>query len=207
MKLLLEFLPLILFFIAFKLQIVLVSTDGGFQFQAAGNAGQGIYFATAVAIVASVVQMSWYYLRRKPISSMQWLSLGIILVFGGATLVLQDDRFIRWKPTALYWSFAGALLVGRVFFGANWLKKLMASLEISLPEAVWTRLTWAWIVFFAAMGCLNLYVSSHYTIDTWVNFKVWWSMGLILAFSLAQGAYMARHMPADDQPAEPPRAS
>lgn len=184
MKFLVEFLPLILFFIAFK--------------------WQGIYVATGVAIAAAVLQFAWLKLRGRPISTMQWLSFGIIVVFGGATLVLQDDRFIRWKPTVLYWACASALLVGKVFFGANWLQKIMPRDEIVLPDGVWTRLTWAWIAFFSAMGCLNLYVAFNYSLDTWANFKVWWSMGIILAFSLAQGAYMARHMPADDQPAAPP---
>ena len=187
MKFLVECLPLILFFIAFK--------------------WQGIYVATAVAVAAAVLQFAWLKLRGKPISTIQWLSFGIIVVFGGATLLLQDDRFIRWKPTVLYWACATALLVGRVFFGSNWLQKLMPSHELSLPDPVWTRLTWAWIAFFAAMGCLNLYVAFNFPLDTWANFKVWWSMGIILAFSLAQGMYMARHMPAEEPPAEPPRAS
>ena len=184
MKFLVEFLPLILFFIAFK--------------------WQGIYVATGVAIAAAVLQFAWLKLRGRPISTMQWLSLGIIVVFGGATLFLQDDRFIRWKPTVLYWACAAALFVGRVFYGSNWLQKLMPKDELVLPEAVWTRLTWAWIAFFVAMGCLNLYVAFNYSLDTWANFKVWWSMGIILAFSLAQGAYMARQMPADDTSAPPP---
>src|SRR5262245_28850517 len=184
MKFLVEFLPLILFFIAFK--------------------WQGIYVATGVAIAAAVLQFAWLKLRSRPISAMQWLSLGVIVVFGGATLLLQDDRFIRWKPTVLYWACAVALLVGRVAFNANWLQKVMPSNELSLPEPVWTRLTWAWIVFFVAMGCLNLYVAFNFSLDTWANFKVWWSMGIILAFSLAQGAYMARHMPQDSEtPATP----
>src|SRR3954468_4890701 len=112
MKFLLEFLPLILFFIAFK--------------------WQGIYVATGVAVAAAVLQFAWLKLRGRPISTMQWLSFGIIVVFGGPTLVLQDDRFIRWKPTVLYWACSGALLTGRVFFNANWLQKLMPSQEISL---------------------------------------------------------------------------
>lgn len=183
MKFLVEFLPLILFFIAFK--------------------WQGIYIATGVAIAAAVLQFAWLKLRQRPISTMQWLSLGIIVIFGGATLLLQDDRFIRWKPTVLYWACAGTLLVGRVFFATNWLRKVMPSDDLVLPDAVWTKLTWAWIGFFAAMGCLNLYVAFNYSLDTWANFKVWWSMGIILAWSLAQGAYMARHMPAEDSPAPP----
>ena len=185
MQLLADYFPLLLFFVAFK--------------------WQGIYVATAVAIVASAVQIAYFRFRGK-VSAVHWLSLAIIVVFGGATLLLQDDRFIRWKPTVLYWACAAALLVGRVFFGSNWLQKLMPKDELILPEAVWTRLTWAWVAFFAAMGCLNLYVAFNYSLDTWANFKVWWSMGIILAFSLAQGAYMARHMPADDASAPPPGA-
>lgn len=181
MKLLFEFLPLILFFVAFK--------------------WQGIYIATGVAIGAAVLQFAWMTVRGKPISTMQWISLGVIVVFGGATLLLQDDLYIRLKPTVLYWACAATLLVGRVFFNASWLQKVMPKDELVLPEAVWIRLTWAWILFFAAMGCLNLYVGFNYSLDTWANFKVWWSMGIILAFTLAQGVYMARHLPSEDQAA------
>src|SRR3954468_16506104 len=107
MKFLFEFLPLILFFIAFK--------------------WQGIYVATGVAITAAVLQFAWLRVRGKPISTLQWISLGIIVVFGGATLVLHDDRFIRWKPTVLYWACAATLLVGRLAFRKNWLQKVMPS--------------------------------------------------------------------------------
>jgi intracellular septation protein len=187
MKLLFEFLPLILFFIAFK--------------------WQGIYVATGVAIAAAVLQFAWMKMRGRTISTMQWISLGVILVFGGATLLLQDDFYIRLKPTVLYWACAVTLLVGRVFFNAIWLQKVMPKDELVLPDAIWIKLTWAWIAFFGAMGCLNLYVGFNYSLDTWANFKVWWSMGLILVFSLAQGVYMARHMPEEVQtPAAPPPA-
>ena len=102
---------------------------------------------------------------------------------------------------------AATLLIGRVFFKASWLQKVMPKDELVLPEAVWTRLTWAWIMFFLTMGCLNLYVALNYSLDTWANFKVWWSMGIILTFSLAQGVYMARHLPGTDEaPATPPPA-
>ena len=182
MKLLFEFLPLILFFVAFK--------------------WQGIYVATGVAIGTAVLQFVWMRLRGKPISTLQWISLGVICIFGGATLLLADDFYIRLKPTVLYWVCALTLLVGRVFYNANWLQKVMPSQELVLPEAVWRRLTWAWITFFTLMGSLNLYVGFNYSLDTWANFKVWWSMGIILAFSLAQGVYMSRHLP-HDQPLPP----
>lgn len=187
MKLLFEFLPLILFFIAFK--------------------WLGIFVATGVAIATAVLQFAWMKLRGKPIGTMQWISLGVIVVFGGATLLLEDDFYIRLKPTVLYWACASTLFVGRVFFNASWLQKVMPKDELVLPEAVWAKLTWAWIVFFVGMGCLNLYVGLNYSLDTWANFKVWWSMGIILAFSLAQGVYMARHLPSEEQaPAVPPPA-
>ena len=179
MKLLFEFLPLILFFIAFK--------------------WQGIFWATGVAIAAAVIQFAWMKLRGRKISTMQWISLVVICIFGGLTLYLEDERFIKIKPTVLYWACALTLLVGRVFYNANWLQKVMPANELPLPEPVWRRLTWAWIAFFTFMGCLNLYVGFNFSLDTWANFKVWWSMGIILAFSLAQGVYMARHLPHGDQ--------
>ena len=180
MKLLFEFLPLILFFVAFK--------------------WQGIYVATGVAIATAVLQFAWMRLRGQPISTMQWISLGVICIFGGATLLLADDFYIRLKPTVLYWVCALTLLVGRLFFRANWLQKVMPASELPLPDHVWQRLTWAWIAFFTFMGSLNLYVGFNYSLDTWANFKVWWSMGIILAFSLAQGVYMARHLPHTVEP-------
>ena len=184
MKLLFEFLPLILFFVAFK--------------------WQGIFVATGVAIATAVLQFAWMALRRQKISTMQWISLGVIVVFGGATLLLADDFYIRLKPTVLYWACAVTLLVGRVFFKANWLQKVMPANELPLPDEVWRRLTWAWVAFFAFMGCLNLYVGFNFSLDTWANFKVWWSMGIILLFSLAQGVYMARHLPSTE-PADVPK--
>ena len=178
MKLLFEFLPLILFFVAFK--------------------WQGIFVATGVAIATAILQFAWMYFRGQKISTMQWISLGVIVVFGGATLLLADDFNIRLKPTVLYWACAVTLMVGRLFFNASWLQKVMPANELPLPDEIWRRLTWAWVVFFGFMGYLNLYVGFNFPLDTWANFKVWWSMGIILAFSLAQGIYMAKHLPSTE---------
>jgi len=172
MQLLADFFPLILFFIAFK--------------------WQGIFVATSVAIVASIVQIAFLRWKRGRVSAVNWLSLAIIVIFGGATLILQDEMFIKWKPTVLYALFGTILGGGRLFFGRNWLAHLMPG--ISLPEPVWARLTWSWVAFFAFMGVANWYVAFHYPTETWVNFKVWGGIGLFLAFALGQGLLLARHV-------------
>jgi intracellular septation protein len=173
MQILADYFPLILFFIAFK--------------------WQGIYAATAVAIVASIFQIAWFRWKRGKVSTIHWLSLAIIVVFGGATLILHDEVFIKWKPTVLYGLFGTILAVGRVAFRRNLLSYLMQG--VTLPEFVWARLTWTWVGFFAFMGVANWYVAFHYPTDTWVNFKVWGGIGLFLVFALVQGLWLSRHMP------------
>ena len=172
MQLLADYFPLILFFAAFK--------------------WQGIYFATGVAIAASVAQILYFKLRGK-VSPVHWMSLAIIVVFGGATLLLQDETFIKWKPTVLYALFGAVLAVGKLVFRRD----LMAALlkDVTLPAPVWSAVTWSWIGFFAAMAVANWYVAFHFSTDTWVNFKVWGGIGLFLVFALAQGLWLARHMP------------
>jgi intracellular septation protein len=172
MQLLADYLPLILFFVAFK--------------------WQGIYVATAVAIVASVIQIAWLRLKRGRIEVVHWLSLAIIVLFGGATLALHDDTFIRWKPTVLYGAFGAILAIGRVAYRKNLLAYLMKG--VVLPDPVWSRLTWAWVAFFGFMGAANLYVAYSYPLDTWVNFKVWGGIGLFLAFAIVQGFWLSRHL-------------
>ncbi|MET0733393.1 MAG: septation protein A [Casimicrobiaceae bacterium] len=171
MQLLADYFPLLLFFVAFK--------------------WQGIYVATAVAIVASVVQLVWFHWRRK-LSAVHWLSFAIIVIFGGATLLLQDETFIKWKPTVLYALFGVVLAAGKLFFGRDLISALLK--DIALPTAVWTRVTWSWVAFFAFMGFANWYVAFHFPLDTWVNFKVWGGIGLFLLFALGQGLMLARHV-------------
>jgi intracellular septation protein len=172
MQFLADYFPLVLFFIAFK--------------------WQGIYAATAVAIAASIVQIAWFRWKRGSVSTVHWISLAIIVVFGGATLLLQDETFIKWKPTVLYGVFGATLAIGRLAFGRNLLTYLMKG--VALPDPVWTRLTWAWVGFFAFMGVANWYVAFHYPTDTWVNFKVWGGIGLFLVFALVQGVWLSRHV-------------
>ena len=172
MQFLADYFPLILFFIAFK--------------------WQGIFVATAVAIAASVLQIAWFRWKRGHVSTVHWLSLAIIGVFGGATLLLQDETFIKWKPTVLYGTFAAILGAGRAFWHRNLISHLMQG--VALPDAVWTRLTWLWAGFFVFMGVANWYVAFHYPLDTWVNFKVWGGIGLFFAFAIAQGLWLSRHL-------------
>lgn len=171
MQLLADYFPLLLFFIAFK--------------------WQGIYAATAVAIVASIAQIAYFKARGK-VSAVHWLSLGIIAVFGGATLVLQDETFIKWKPTVLYGLFGAVLAIGKLVFRRDLIGALLK--DIVLPPAVWTTLTWSWVGFFAAMAVANWYVAFHFSTDAWVNFKVWGGIGLFLAFALVQGLWLSRHL-------------
>ena len=173
MKLLFDVFPVLLFFIAFKLY--------------------GIYIATAVAIGASFAQIGWLWLRGRRIDKMLWVSLGVITVFGGATLVLANETFIKWKPTVLYWLFAASLIVGSLVFRKNLVRSVMEG-QVSLPEEVWTRLLASWIGFFAAMGALNLYVAYNFSTDAWVNFKLFGGIGLMLAFVLLQALMLAKHV-------------
>ena len=177
MKFLFDFLPVVLFFVAYKVA--------------------NIFAATGVAIATTLVQVAWLKLRGRPVHAMLWASLAIIVVFGGATLLLQDETFIKWKPTVLYWLLGGVLAGAALVFRRN-LVRAMLSEEVRLPEAVWSRLNWAWVGFFVFMGALNLYVAFNYSTDLWVNFKVFGGMGLMLLFVVIQALFLARHV--EDKP-------
>jgi len=173
MKFLFDLLPVLLFFIAFKLA--------------------DIYVATAVAIATTFVQVAWLKLSGKRVDAMLWASLAIIAVFGGATLALQDETFIKWKPTVLYWLLAAVLAGSAQLFGRN-LVRLMLSEQVQLPDPIWSRLNWSWVGFFVFMGALNLYVAFNYSTDLWVNFKLFGGVGLMLVFVVVQALFLARHV-------------
>ncbi len=174
MKLLFDFLPIILFFAAFKVG--------------------GIYVATAVAIAATFGQIGWLRLRRRRVEPMLWVSLVVVVIFGGATLALHDETFIKWKPTVLYWLFAGALLGGQLLWRRNLIRSLLGS-QMQLPERAWTRLNWSWAGYFAVMGLANIWVAYHYPTATWVDFKLFGSLGLTVVFAIAQSFLIARDLP------------
>jgi intracellular septation protein len=152
-----------------------------------------IYVATVAAIAATFAQVAWLKLRGRKIEPMLWVSLALIVVFGGLTLILQDKRFIMWKPTVLYWCFAVTLAISATLFRRN-LIRAMLDKELRVPDAVWANLNWSWVGFFAAMGVLNLYVAYNFEEATWVKFKLVGGLGLMLLFVLAQALFLARHI-------------
>lgn len=180
MKLLFDFLPVLLFFAAYKLF--------------------DIYVATGVAIAAGLGQVLWLKLRGKKIETMHITTAALLVVLGGMTLLLRDESFIKWKPTLVDWLFAAA------FLGSRWIgsrKPLVARMmggTIDVPDAIWLRLNDAWMIFFAAMGVLNLYVVYNFDTETWVNFKLFGMLGLTMAFVVAQAFYLARHITPETTP-------
>ena len=177
MKFLFDLFPIILFFAAYKFF--------------------GIFAATATAIAATFAQIAWVWLRRRKVDTMLWIRLAIITVFGGATLVLHDATFIKWKPTVLYWLFAVVLLVSQLGFGKNLIKSMMGK-QMQLPDNLWRRLNYGWIVFFVLVGFANLYVAFNYSENTWVNFKLFGILGLMFVFVLGQGLLLAKHLEHED---------
>ena len=177
MKFLLDFFPIVLFVVAYRVQ--------------------DIYLATAVLMGATVLQSAVMYAKDRKLSMLQKATLGLILVFGSLTLSLHDDRFIKWKPTVLYTAMAVVLGAAQWFWDRNFLK-IMLGTQLPLPDAVWRRLTHAWVAYFLFMAASNAYVAALYSTDTWVNFKLW---GYVfpVAFILGQGFYIAKYLQADDE--------
>jgi intracellular septation protein len=173
MKFLFDLFPIILFFVAFKLW--------------------GIFTATAVAIVATLAQVAWVAFRHRKVDTMLWVSLGVIVVFGGATLVLHNQKFIQWKPTALYWLFAIGLIVARYAFQKNLMEKMMGK-QLTLPGMIWDRLNVAWALFFVALGVANLYVVANFSEAQWVNFKLFGTTGAMVVFIVAQSLWLAKYL-------------
>jgi len=182
MKLFFDFLPILLFFVAYKTS--------------------GIYVATAVAIAASLTLVGYTWLRTRKVEPMQLVSLGLIVVFGGATLWLQNPLFIMWKPSILYILFAAAFL-GSQFIGDKTLVERMMGSLMSAPQVIWRQVNIAWVSFFIALAVLNLYVAYNFDEATWVNFKLFGLMGITLVFMLAQGLWLGKHATMIDNSATP----
>jgi intracellular septation protein len=202
MKFLFDLFPVILFFGVFKWGEGHADAAQGFVshyltgFVSGGAIGMNqapILLATAVAIIATLCQIGYLLARRRKVDAMLWISLAIITVFGGATIYFHDETFIKWKPTVLYWCFAGALLISQFFMKKNLIRAMMEK-QMALPEPLWARLGVAWIVFFLTMGLLNLYVAFNYTTDQWVNFKLFGGMGLMFVFIIGQSLLLAKYI-------------
>lgn len=174
MKPLIEFFPIVLFFVAYKFY--------------------DIYIATATVIVATLIQVGIYWFKYRKVETMQWITLGLILVMGGATLYLHDEQFIKWKLTIIEWLFGAAFLASQFFGEKTFIERMMgASLE--LPAAIWKRLNLSWASFFIAVGFLNLYVMQHFSTDDWVSFKTFGVPGLMLIFIVVQMIALYKFIP------------
>jgi len=176
-KFLLDIIPILLFFIVYKFF--------------------GIYAATGVAIAASLIQVGVFWTKHKRFENSQLVTLVILVIFGGATMVFQNEIFIKWKPSIVNWIFALAFL-GSQFVGNKTLIERTMGKSITLPAVIWLRLNISWSLFFIALGLANLYVVYHFDTDTWVNFKLFGMMGLTIAFIIAQAIYMSRHVISPD---------
>jgi len=174
MKQLFEFIPVILFFIAFKFY--------------------DIYIATAVVIVATLIQVSITWIKYKKVETMQWITLGLILIMGGATLYLRDEQFIKWKLTIIEWLF-GLAFLGSQFFAKKTFVERMMGASLELPPTIWKRLNLIWAGFFISVGFINIYVMQNYNTDDWVTFKTFGVPGLMFIFIIFQMLLIYKHIP------------
>jgi|TARA_B110000093_G_scaffold140940_1_gene151634 intracellular septation protein len=179
MKLLIDFLPIVIFFIVYKLTNDLI-------------------LATAVLIPATLLQMAYTWWATKKVEKMQLITLVLVVVLGGLTVALQDGQFIKWKPTIVNWLF-GLGFLGSQFIGKKTVVQRLMEKGVELPRRIWRQLNLAWVVFFATMGSVNLYVAFNYSESTWVDFKLFGMLGMTFVFILAQGLYMSRFMPKDSE--------
>lgn len=199
MKILFDLFPVILFFGVFKLAGSNLDATQAFATYIGYQADPlhlPVLFATATAIIATLAQIIWVKLRHGKVDTMLWISFAIIVVFGGATLLLHDEGFIKIKPTALYWLFASVLLFSKIFFKKNLIRSLMEE-KMRLPDRIWVQLNLAWSGFFIFLGILNLYVAWNYSTDTWVSFKLFGATGIMLIFIILQALMVAKHIEAD----------
>jgi intracellular septation protein len=186
MKLFFDFLPIVLFFVAYKFG------GGDYQFNGQIYQVEGIYAATAVMIVATLFQVSYTWLRHRTVERAHVITLVLVVLLGGLTLWLQNPDFIKWKPTAVNWLFALVFVGAYLFTDKSLLERMMGE-HIQLPGKVWSRLNVAWVLFFLFSGVANLYVAFNFDEATWVNFKLFGMLGLTIAFVIAQSIYLARH--------------
>ncbi|RKZ94997.1 MAG: septation protein A [Gammaproteobacteria bacterium] len=186
MKLFFDFLPIVLFFIAYKFGGGIYHWDGQ-EYDI-----KGIYVATAVMIVASILQVTITWLLTRKVEKSHIITLVLVLVLGGATLWLQNPNFIKWKPTAVNWLFALAFIFSQLFTDKSLLERMMAE-HIQLPTTVWFRLNISWVLFFIGSGLANLYVAFNFDEATWVNFKLFGLLGLTIVFIIGQSIYLSKH--------------
>ena len=202
MKIFLDFLPLLLFFIVGKYADNNVEWAARFATEhfgflvsggVVGTVEASALLATIVVIVATTLQIAYLLMARKKIDLMLWVTFALVVTLGGATIWFHNATFIKWKPSVLYWAMGLAFWISQTIFHKNLLQTLIGK-QLILPAPVWQRLNFAWIAFFGLMGLLNLYVAYTYTISTWFTFKAFGATGLMLLFMLAQGMYLSKHI-------------
>jgi intracellular septation protein len=201
MKVLFDLFPVILFFITLKVaekaaSASLVLSEILSTLGIATHVKPAlvpIMLATVAVIIGSLIQIIWAKLHYKKVDNTLWLSALLVTVMGGMTLYFQNDAFIKWKPTLLYWAFAAILIGARLFTEKNVIKSMMGK-EITLPEPVWNNLNIAWAIFFSALGALNLYIAFNFSIDTWASFKLFGTMGLMFAFIIVQSIAINKYI-------------
>ncbi len=213
MKLILDFLPLLLFFVVGKYAdhntdwAARFATDH-FGFMVSGGVvgkdEASALLATIVVIIATGVQITWLLSSRRKVDLMLWVTFALVVVLGGATIWFHNPTFIKWKPSALYWAMGLAFWVSQAFFRKNLLQIMMGQ-QLQLPAGVWQRLNFAWIGFFGLLGLANLYVAYTFNTSTWFTFKAFGVTGLMLLFMLAQGLYISKHLEPEAE-ATPDRA-
>jgi len=199
MKILFDLFPVILFFAVFKLAGSNPESAQAFATYIAYQADPQhlpVLLATATAIIATMAQIIWVKFRHGTVDTMLWVSFAIIVIFGGATLLLHDEAFIKVKPTALYWLFALVLLFSKILFKKNLIRSLMQE-KMTLPDRIWSQLNLAWSGFFIFLGILNLYVAWNFPTDTWVSFKLFGATGIMFVFIILQAMMVAKHIEAD----------
>ena len=202
MKILFDFLPIALFFGMFKYAeankewAASTATEWlGFMVSGGvvGPAEGPVLLATVVVIVATLAQILWIKVKGRKVDAMLWISLGLVTVLGSATIYFHSESFIKWKPTVLYWVMGGALLFGQLVLKKNGIKSLMGA-QMDLPDAVWRTVNFSWVGFFTFMGFLNLWVAFNFSTSTWVNFKLFGGLGLMVVFVLVQAIYLNKHI-------------
>lgn len=205
MKLFFDFFPVALFYAAFQYaranaELAAEKATAWFGFMVSGGVvgptEAPTILATVVVVLAIAAQIVWLLARRKPVSTILWISLGAAFVFGGATVWFHDPAFIKWKFSIVYWLMGASFWVSAQLFGKNLIRALINE-ELALSEAGWRSLNLAWVGFFLAMGVLNLMVAYNFSENVWFNFKLFGSMALTLLFALGQGLYISLHMKTD----------
>ena len=201
MNLILDFLPLFLFFLTYKIASAHAADAATFATQWMGTMVSGgvigpqeapVLLATLIVMVSTFLQVAWMHLNRRKIDPMLWISLVIIIVFGSATIWFHNETFIKWKPSVILWVMGLIFLISQTRFKRNLLRSTLGD-ELELTDIAWKRLNFAWIIYFGLMGALNLWVAYSFSTDAWANFHTFGSSGLSIAFILAQGVYMNYH--------------